>query len=410
MRVPARQVFALVLMVHAPGSGAWADAGRQAGTPPPAPVPDLNPQADYERACAQAREGKADAALAALVRLAGQGLYFDPAAEPGLDALRALPGYPELAARFRRNLDPVGAARREFMVPDPDFIADGIAHDPDTGAYFASGVHRRSIVRVRQGRVRTLTEGGAGGMLAPFGMTADPRRRLLWVAHAGVEEMRGAAPGDIGRTGIVAFDLDSGQVRRRALLEAPGRHGLRDLALAGDGRLYASDSAGGRVYRFDTGAGTFEPLTAPGALQSPRGLALSRDDRTLYIADHARGLFALDLDTGALARLSHPDDIHLHGIEGLVRHGDSLVAVQNGHRPHRVLHLRLADGGRQVVRARVLASNLPSFEVPTRGVVVGHGFAFVANSQWNRFDENRRLPDPGQLQNPVVLHVPLGTE
>jgi hypothetical protein len=49
----------------------------------------------------------------------------------------------------------------------------------------------------------------------------------------------------------------------------------------------------------------------------------------------------------------------------------------------------------------------PAFQEPTLGVVVEDTFYFVANSQWNRFDDQGHLPPAQQLQEPLILALPL---
>lgn len=47
--------------------------------------------------------------------------------------------------------------------------------------------------------------------------------------------------------------------------------------------------------------------------------------------------------------------------------------------------------------------NHETFDEPTLGVVDNDRFLFVANSHWNRFDEDTKLPDG--LAGPIVLSV-----
>jgi len=89
----------------------------------------------------------------------------------------------------------------------------------------------------------------------------------------------------------------------------------------------------------------------------------------------------------------------------LYRHGNELIAIQNGIRPHRVVAYRLSDDGVSIEASRTLASNLPEFDEPTLGVVRGDDFYFVANSHWNRFDTENRLPDG--LSGPIILILEL---
>jgi hypothetical protein len=55
----------------------------------------------------------------------------------------------------------------------------------------------------------------------------------------------------------------------------------------------------------------------------------------------------------------------------------------------------------------VLAANLREFDEPSLGVVVGDRFNFVADSQWNKFNDKHELPSRGRMRTPVVLRLSL---
>lgn len=369
-----------------------------------------HPTALYNLGSAQALSGKAAAALDTLGTLANMGLTFDPSGDVDFSALASNARFAEVNARFVRNREPAGTAATLFRVFEPTFIPEGIAYDSDTGAYFLGGAHEREIVRMPRGgqNAQDFVTPGAGGLWAPLGMQADPARRLLWVATAAIPEMRNAEAGELGRSAVLAYDLDSGLLRRRHVLPADGvEHLLGDLQVLRSGIIYTTDSKAGVLYALNSTSGKFTALSKPGQLASPQGLAISRDKKTLYVADYTQGLFAYDIEQERLSRLEVGANISVYGIDGLYWYENNLVAVQNGVRPHRVVRFKLDPAGRRVLHARVLAANLPEFDEPALGVVVGNRFSFVANSQWNRFDKQYKLPPKEQLRSPVVLRLSL---
>jgi sugar lactone lactonase YvrE len=368
-----------------------------------------HPSALYRLAAAQSLGGAPGAALETLQVLAAMGLSYSPEQDDDFTAVREWPGFDALTATFERNRQPLGNPTVVLRVNQPDFIPHGIAYDGDTGSWYLGGVHLRSIARVIRGmEVVPHVLPGVGGLLAPLGMVADSRRRLLWVAHSGLPQMRKPDPDDLGRAGIIAYDLDTGQVKRRASLPDDGRtHELGHIERGPDGMLYVSDRAAGRLYHFDTVSGKFSELTSRESLVAPQGLALAADRRTLYVADYTQGLFSYDLKDGTLTRLDVAEGICVYGVDGLYRHGRNLVAVQNGVHPHRVILFRLDRRGHKVVSAEVLAANLTDFDRPALGLVTGNRFSFIANSQWDRFDKQHRLPPASQLYGPVVLRLTL---
>ena len=92
-------------------------------------------------------------------------------------------------------------------------------------------------------------------------------------------------------------------------------------------------------------------------------------------------------------------------LDRIRRHGNELIAIQHGMRPNRIAAFLLSDNGLEITGSRVLARNLPEFDEPTLGQVVGDEFYFVANSHWNRFDRDGNLPQG--LIGPIVLKLSL---
>ncbi len=105
--------------------------------------------------------------------------------------------------------------------------------------------------------------------------------------------------------------------------------------------------------------------------------------------------------------LEHAKNIALLGIDGLYVVGNDLIAIQNGITPRRVVKLGLAGG--TIRSCTVLAANLPDFDEPTLGVVVGKTFRFIANSQWGNVDESGKIANPDAFTPTAVLSAPIST-
>jgi len=197
------------------------------------------------------------------------------------------------------------------------------------------------------------------------------------------------------------LDTESGRVTRAALLPpGDGEQLLGDLVIHDD-VIFATDSLGGAVYRYDIDSDVFTAIVEPGDLGSPQGLVLDEGREHLYVADYIGGLYRISLDDLVRVRVTLPDAVTAFGIDGLYRYGNELIAIQNGIRPHRVSAFKLSDDGLSVTSARTLLSSHEAFDEPTLGAVRGDDFYLVANSHWNRFDAENRLPDA--LTGPIVL-------
>lgn len=367
----------------------------------------LHPRWTYHLAVARAKQGATDAALVLLEQVAAQGVAYQPETDPDLAMLVANPRFSAIAARFARNRAPAGALRVAFTLEDRGLIPEGLVCAAD-GSCFVSSVRRGSITRVMpDGRARPFVTARRDGLWSALGLELDPKRGVLWVASAALPQLDGVTVEERGRTGVFAFALGDGRLVHRIVLPDDGKaHALGDLRVLDDGRLLVSDQQGGVLYTLDPKAGSFRRLTSAGALVSPQGAVVARDGQSAIVADRALGLMKVSLMTGAVSRVPALTEICTYGIDGLYAHGDALIAVQNGIRPNRVVRFELDAAGR-VSRSTLLAANDPRFSEPTLGAVIGNRFRFIANSQWDRFDAEGKLPPDAELAAPIVLEVTL---
>lgn len=362
-----------------------------------------HPSATYNLAAARVLGGQKNAGLKDLRKLARMGLTYDVARDEDFAGIREWQGFQDVRRDFARNARAAGEAEVTFTVPAPTFIPEGLAYDPDSEDFFIGSVRERRILRIKDEQPVDFTP--AGSTWAVLGLTVDASERRLWAATAAIPEMKDAKGDELGRAALVTFDLKSGALQRRYELPRDERRHVLGDVIVGRKAVYTTDSAAGELYALDPASGTFQALTARGALSSPQGLVLGRDRRTLYVADYTQGLYRFDLEKRELTRLEVAEDICVYGIDGLYRFGDDLIAVQNGIRPHRVVRFILDRGGKRVRHATVLASSLKDFDQPTLGVIEGRRFHFVANSQWSRFGKDQTLAPDAQLRGPVVLQL-----
>jgi sugar lactone lactonase YvrE len=150
-----------------------------------------------------------------------------------------------------------------------------------------------------------------------------------------------------------------------------------------------------------------EPFIGPGTFRYPNGLALAADEKRLYLADFEHGLSVVELATRASRPLPHPVDVSTHGIDGLSRHENDLIAVQNGAGRDRILRYRLSPEGDRILKVEVLESRNPLFRIPTTGVVAGDDFVYLANANLDALAEDGGLKKDAHLEEVVVLRTPL---
>lgn len=288
-------------------------------------------------------------------------------------------------------------------VPVEHRLIEGIAWDAATRRLFVGSViDRRLLVREGEAWRTVQTAAPIGGV---FGMAVDAPRRLLWLASSAADPMPDPQS---AYSGLVAIDLDRlTEARRVAIPNAR----LGDVAVARDGTVYASDGQSGAIFRCRPGCTEPETMIPPGILRSPQGMVVW-PGRGLYVADYALGLVLVNLRSLRITPLFAQKPEMLDGIDGLVRSGGRLIAIQNGTRPVRIIHIYLAGGGRIVQGVRVLERNVEGWGEPSLGVIAGNQLLYVADAQWERYGPGGAISDgapprPTQIRRTQDLFEPI---
>jgi hypothetical protein len=115
----------------------------------------------------------------------------------------------------------------------------------------------------------------------------------------------------------------------------------------------------------------------------------------------------IDLPTaGAPARvnyLPHPENVAVVGLDGLYLSGDSLIGIQNGTDPARILRLRMNQAQTEITGAQVMEQSTERMGDPTHAVAVDGWIYVSANVGWNKVDDNTGKLKPGEKFTPPVL-------
>jgi sugar lactone lactonase YvrE len=368
----------------------------------------------FRRAGAAALTGRTAEAGRLLKRLAAQQAFFDLAGSPDLAAVRGSEAYKSALAAMAALKRPVGTEVVAFRLEQKDFVPEAVAWDAGTRSFLVSSVRHRKVVRVgKDGKARDLVPEGSGGLWSALGIAVDSPRRTLYVCSSAHPQTLGVKREDIGKAALFAFHADSGKLLGRWPLDGGGKeHACDSVAVSSQGVVYVTDSATGEVSRLRWGAQSLgkslESFLPAGALYSAQSPAFGPGEKVLFVGDYVRGVFRVDLATRRAVLLPKPEEVDLNGIDGMVYHDGSLIAVQNGLEPARVLRLRLSPGLDRIVKVETLARGLAIHDDPTLAAVVDGILYYVANSHWNKLGEDGTLKDAERLTGPVVLRVPLG--
>lgn len=368
-----------------------------------------HPALQYRLACASALVGNKEDAITHLRRVVEMKVYYDLADNADFDTIRSAPEFQAVATEMKALKTHVGSSKPAFRLTQKDLIVEGVAYDATDGMFYVGSVHRRKILRVsRKGKAADFAGEKQDGLGAVLGLKVDARRHHLWACTSGVPQMTGATEEEKGKAALHKYDLSTGAfVAKYPLGGGAAGHNCNDLVVGTTGDVYVSDAESGEILVLAAGAAEFRTLIEAGQLRSPQGLALSPDDKILFAADYGGGLYRIDPATRVMTPLHAGPTVALIGIDGLLFHRNTLIAIQNGINPHRVVRLTLTPALDRIESAKILEMNNPLFDEPTLGTVADDDLYYVANSQWGRFNPDGTIYPDNRLAEPVILKMRL---
>jgi hypothetical protein len=341
-----------------------------------------------------------------LDRIAKMGLIVPAAEETDFDSIRESAEFKTILKNFELNKAPIINSTPAFTLHEKGFIPESVAYDSKTKTFYLGSVYRRKIVAVDpSGTARNFSTDLDGSVM---GMKVDVTRRQLWVCTAAHPQMANYNPEENGNSAILKYDLQTGKLVKKYLLtNKPKPHWLGDLVLSSDGDVFASDSVSPAVYVIRRRSDELVLFVENKEFASPQGLAFAPGEKILFLADYANGIFAIDQESRKVTRLPGPENTTLLGIDGLYHYHGSLLGVQNGVNPARLIRLRLNQEMNRIERLETIEANNPVFDEPTLGVLDKDTFYFIANSQWGAIDAKGQLASDDKLTEPIVLKIKL---
>jgi hypothetical protein len=352
----------------------------------------------YALARTLAYGGQYRKALAALDEAVDLNAGLDPSNDDVFRKLRGTVEYNLLLRKVRDNTPPVTNSRAAFTFEDGQLLPEGIAWDQRRKRFFLGSTWKHYIVEcTATGDCRPLVKEGQDGLYEVLGIKVDPRDRTVW-----------AASNSAGESGLFHFDAPSGNlIRKYTLSRVTEAHLFNDLAISSQGDVFLTDTRAGTVYWVSAATGRLEIFDPKLKVESANGIALSSDDKTLYVAGFPDGITVVDIASKSFHAIGHPPDLCLGNIDGLSYFNGSLIAVQNGVMTHRVARYRLAKDLNNIESFEVLERRNPLFEGITTGTMADGAFYFMANTQLDKVVGGRIKP--GVQLNPVkILRIDIG--
>lgn len=368
-------------------------------------------------ASVEARLGHNAEALQWLERFAATGLAFDISKDDDLKPLLSDPAGQKIAARLKENSKPIEHAELVCSLPQADTMPEDITYLKTSNAFFVSSVQHHTLYRVslpkagqKECTMQELPLSADIKRWPTMAISADPKRKVLWVTTSAVPDFAGIAKEDQGKALLLEIDAATGK-----LLHIFDPHNnapavLGDMCVADDGTVYVTDSLGGGVYRLHGDLQTAKLEKIASGLFSPQTPVVARDGKRLFVADYSVGIAVIDLanpqPSSQITYLPHPENIAMVTIDGLYLSGDALIGIQNGIDPIRITRFHLDPSQTKITSAKVIEQASERMGDPTHAVAVDGWFYVSANVGWSKVDDNGKLKPGEKFTSPVLLRFP----
>lgn len=319
-------------------------------------------------------------AIRRLRKVVDANLGFDPSRDPDFARLRNTVEFQSIMDEVRRQTPPVLKSRLIATIDERELFPENVAFDPRGNTFFLGSTAKDKIVRCSVGAACiVLVKPHLTEKSYVLGLKIDRPIRTLWATN---NSLVGAS--------LRRYDIHSGKLLQTASME--GKHVFNDLALSSSGNVYVTDTSEGSVYRLNSRTNTLGVLAPPHRFTAANGIAISPDEKMLYVSAWGDGIDVIDLPSGSVKPIAHADNVCLAFIDGLYAIGQSLIAIQNGPMLPRIAQFNLSKNGRQIVGMTMLERRNPAFDGITTGTLVGNELYYVANPQIDKKDSPNLSP------------------
>lgn len=363
----------------------------------------FHPSYTYNLAGAYALNNNQDKALETLKRLVLMNNTATFETDDDFISLRETDGYKAMIELKETQGKVIATSKPIITLNEKELHPEGLIYLSKSKTWLSSSIHKRKIVAfdIKTGKCTDWLKDDK--TLAVFAMKADDKEEFLWVSTAALPEMDNFKKELTGKSEVLKIDIKTKQVVNG--FSVKNNHLFGDLIVDKSGVVYVSDSEKPIVYKIENDVMT-EFISFENEGFNLQGLAFDNEQSKLYVADYLKGIVVIDMKSKAKIWMSFPDGTSEKGIDGLVFYKKSLIAIQNGVKPIRIIRFQLNQEQNQITDFKLLDNNRPEFDEPALATLVNNKVYFFANSPWKAYDKNGVL-DAGKVNNPILFSCTL---
>ncbi len=264
--------------------------------------------------------------------------------------------------------------KKDFVLDEIDLVPEGIAYSEKDKLLYVTSIAKSKIITVSSTGQQKDFVTQADGYIPGVGIWVDDEKgQVLALGGYFMREKTESA--------LFVFDVRSRKLIRKHSIEDGERHFMNDLVLTRTGDIYVTDTESSSIYVLKNGQRSFELFTRSSDIDFPNGIAVSDNDRKLYVASYSKGVRVIDIATKRI--LNQEDSLSLsHGIDGLEFYKGNLFAIQNGVQKNgdNFRKLLLNKTGDAIVGVEVIDANNAALNLPLTFCVADGNAVVIGNS------------------------------
>ena len=350
------------------------------------------------------KENEAIAALKSVV-LMNNTIPFEEEAD--FQNIKTTAGFQKVIALKEAQNKVIESSNFKVSLSEKDLHPEGLVYLDKQKLWLASSIRNKKIVSFDSKGV--CSDWFIDTPYSVFALKADEKQRYLWVSCSAMPEMKNFTEAVDGRNEILKIDIKTRRLVKRYILD--DKHVFGDLVVAKNGDVYISDSKDPIIYKIQNDKIPHEKIVVwkdlKGTALNLQGLTFNADQSKLFIADYLKGIMVVTMkDDFKTSWLAIPDGATKKGIDGMLYYKNSLIAIQNGAVPIRIVKYNLNTENTQITDFKVLDNNRAIFNEPALATISNGKLYFFANSPWKFYSDNKEL-DETKFENPKLFELQL---
>ncbi len=292
----------------------------------------------------------------------------------------------------------------EYVLKEKDLVPEGIAYSSKKGVFYLTSVAKSKIIEVdrKSGKQKDFIEEKAFGYSPGAGIYVDDERNLIH-AIGGYYMMKDSL------SSLFTFDINTKKLLGRYDVLDEGEHFLNDMVKDKEGNIYLTNSKDASIYLLKYKHNSLELFYKSPEIEFPNGIAISDDQKKLYIASIPKGVRVLDIATKSI--LNEADTLNIsNGIDGLEFYGNHLYGIQNSAagNPFNFRKLILNKTQDAIIGFEVIDGNTPNLDVPLTFCWAEKTAVVIGNSNLQYLDQETFIfSESDAVHNTKLLVYPL---